>query len=68
MPRGGPRAGSGRPKGSKKNNTYSRRVMIRMRPDEHAAMQSVAKSMLITTPAAYRRAAKDFIDRLQNKA
>lgn len=64
----GPHKGAGRPKGSKKNNTYSLRVMIRMRPDEHAAMQSVAKSMLITTPAAYRRAVKDFIDKSQNKA
>ena len=42
--------------------------MIRMRPEEHAAMQSVAKSMLITTPAAYRRAVKDFIEKSQNKA
>lgn len=63
MPRGGPRAGSGRPKGRKnsRQNDLLTRVMLRINPDDHAAMIAVSQKINMSTAAAYRQAVKDFL-------
>ncbi len=63
MPRGGPRAGSGRPKGRKnsRQNDLLTRVLLRINPDDHAAMIAVSQKRNMSTAAAYRQAVKDFL-------
>ena len=63
MPRGGPRAGSGRPKGRKnsRQNDLLTRVMLRINPGDHAAMIAVSRKINMSTAAAYRQAVKDFL-------
>ena len=61
--RGGPRAGSGRPKGRKNTNQRNllTRVMLRINPVDHAAMIAVSKKINMSTAAAYRRAVREFL-------
>lgn len=63
MPRGGPRAGSGRPKGRKnsRQNDLLTRVLLRINPDDHAAMIAFSQKINMSTAAAYRQAVKDFL-------
>lgn len=63
MPRGGPRAGSGRPKGRKnsRQNDLLTRVLLRINPNDHAAMITVSQKRNMSTAAAYRQAVKDFL-------